>query len=193
MSPDELIAFEKDIAEEFNAGRIRAPIHLAGGNEKPLIEIFKNFRDGDWVFCHWRSHYEALLAGVPPERVKAAIIVGKSMTLCWPEHRFFSSAIVAGCCPIALGVAREIKRRGAKEKVFLFIGDMTSQTGLAMECYRYSLAHNLPLVWVVADNNKSVCSDTREVLGTFWKENWQYYYKFELPYPHAGSGKRVNF
>ncbi len=37
---ESLRAFEADIANEFNAGRIRAPIHLSGGNEQQLIDIF---------------------------------------------------------------------------------------------------------------------------------------------------------
>ena len=32
----DLIAFEEDIAKEFNAGKIQAPIHLYNGNEENL-------------------------------------------------------------------------------------------------------------------------------------------------------------
>ena len=40
MTPADLIAFENDIANDFNAGKIKAPVHLAGGNEQQLIDIF---------------------------------------------------------------------------------------------------------------------------------------------------------
>ena len=33
--------FEGEIAELFNLGKIKAPVHLSNGNEKDLIEIFK--------------------------------------------------------------------------------------------------------------------------------------------------------
>ena len=36
-----LKAFEEKIADFFNKGEIRAPIHLSDGNESSLIEIFK--------------------------------------------------------------------------------------------------------------------------------------------------------
>lgn len=195
MNQEELIAFEDDIAAEFNAGHIRAPIHLSGGNESQLIEIFKNFKQGDYCFSSWRNHLHALLAGMPPKEVKHQIMDGHSMTICSPEHRFFASAIVGGCIPIAMGVAWHIKQNGGKERVFLFIGDMTSQTGIALECFNYSKWHNLPLVWCVEDNNKSVCTDTRETLGGFQKLNWDYYYQWDLSahYPHAGAGHRVQF
>src|SRR6266566_3092630 len=104
-TPEKLIAFEQDIADEFNKGNIHSPIHLSGGNEEWLIDYFdNNFRKGDWIASTWRSHYHALLCGVPEEQVRAAIIKGRSITLCFPEYRFFSSAIMGGALPIALGV-----------------------------------------------------------------------------------------
>ena len=41
MNKKQLIAFENDIAETFNKGKIRAPIHLYSGNENFLIKFFK--------------------------------------------------------------------------------------------------------------------------------------------------------
>ena len=34
----------------------------------------EQYRPGDWVCSAWRSHYHALLAGIPPAEVKAAIL-----------------------------------------------------------------------------------------------------------------------
>ena len=42
MKKEELIIFEKDIADLYKQGLIRGPIHLRDGNEDILIEIFKN-------------------------------------------------------------------------------------------------------------------------------------------------------
>jgi pyruvate dehydrogenase E1 component alpha subunit len=195
LTASELIDFEQDIAERFNRAEIPYPIHLSKGNEEALINIFKDFKEGDWIFNSWRSHLHALLAGVPAEKVRSAILKGRSMTLCWPEHRMFCSAIVGGVIPIALGVAWQIKQMGGKEQVFLFVGDMTSQTGMALECFNYSRFHKLPLVWICEDNGKSVCTDTRETLGGFQKLDWNYYYQWNLSahYPHSGAGKRIQF
>ena len=66
----DLIDFEEDIAKEFNAGKIQAPIHLYNGNEKNLISFFKRIRKNDWIFCSWRSHYQCLLKGVSPKTLK---------------------------------------------------------------------------------------------------------------------------
>ena len=44
MKKIDLIKFENDIAETFNSGKIRAPIHLYSGNEKVLIKFFKKIK-----------------------------------------------------------------------------------------------------------------------------------------------------
>ncbi len=54
---------------------------------------------GDEIRARWRSHYQCLLKGVPQEQVKQDILDGKSITLCYPEYRVYSSAIVTGNIP----------------------------------------------------------------------------------------------
>ena len=199
MNEKELIKFEETIALLFNQAKIRAPIHLYSGNEKFLIRFFKKIKKNDWVFCSWRSHYQCLLKGVPPKKVKNEIIKGKSISLCFLDYKVYSSAMVGGTLPIALGLAMSLKRKKTKNKVYCFIGDMTSETGIAHECIKYSRNYKLPIHFIVEDNGKSVCSDTRET----WKQNklsfeeindeYVTYYRYTSKYPHAGVGKRIQF
>jgi pyruvate dehydrogenase E1 component alpha subunit len=199
MTPEDLIAFEAEIADVFNAGKIRAPVHLYYGNEAQMIEIFREVKPEDWVFCSWRSHYQCLLKGVPREEVKAEILAGRSISLCFPKYRIVSSAIVTGVLSIAVGTAMGIKRRGEKARVHCFVGDMTSETGAFYECLKYSTNHQLPIRFIVEDNAKSVCTDTREAWNqpVLTYENSRHplvvYYKYQTKYPHAGAGKRVQF
>jgi pyruvate dehydrogenase E1 component alpha subunit len=199
MTAQELIEFETDIAHEFNAGKIRAPVHLYYGNEEAIISVFGKIKAQDWVFCSWRSHYQCLLKGVPHSEVKAEIMAGRSISLCFPRYRILSSAIVSGVLPIALGVALGIKRRNGNEKVWCFMGEMTSETGVAHECIKYARSHGLPIHWVVEDNEKSVCTDTRKAwnLSKLTFEDVQApditYYRYTSKYPHAGAGQRVQF
>ena len=93
LTPIDLINFEEEIAESFNAALIRAPIHLYNGNEEKMIEIFKQVKEEDYVFCSWRSHYQCLLKGVPRNVLKKDILQGKSISLCYPDYNIFSSAI----------------------------------------------------------------------------------------------------
>jgi TPP-dependent pyruvate/acetoin dehydrogenase alpha subunit len=196
LTKDELIEFETDIAAEFEAGKIPYPVHLAGGNEDQLIEIFKSIAPEDWVFCSWRSHYHALLKGVPKAVVRDAILGGKSISLCFPDYRVFSSGIVGGACPIAVGVAQSIKWRNGTEEVWCFIGDMTARCGLTFESHRYADGHNLPLTFVVEDNGLSVCTITKEVWGygdPVFHLHGAMDYDYKLTKPHVGIGKFVKF
>ena len=43
---------------------------------------------------------------------------------------------------------------------------MASETGTFFENYKYAVNHDLPITFVVEDNNKSVCTDTRKVWNT---------------------------
>jgi pyruvate dehydrogenase E1 component alpha subunit len=198
MKKEDLINFETEIAEIFNEGKIKAPVHLYSGNEDKMIDIFKDINEDDWVFCSWRSHYQCLLKGVPPETLKQDIIDGKSITLCYPEYKIYSSAIVTGIIPIATGLSLDIKNKKGKNKVWCFIGDMTSETGTFFENWKYSVNHDLPITFIIEDNNKSVCTDTRQTWGAdklFFEDETRkiIYYKYESIYPHAGAGKRIQF
>ena len=195
----ELIQFETEIAETFNAGGIRAPIHLSDGSEESLLAVFGDVHEGDWVFCSWRSHYQALLHGVPQEEVRQEILNGRSIALCFPKYRLFSSGIVGGNVPIAVGVALGIKRGNGDEHVWCFVGDMTSEIGITQSAIKYSLFNALPITFVVENNGVSVCTDTLATWGldelTHSKEEWANvsYFEYRSNYPHAGAGKRVEF
>ncbi len=197
LTKKELWEFEQKVAESFNSSKIRAPIHLHGNNEDYLIDIFKSINTEDWVFSSWRSHYHCLLKGVPKDNLFIDIEKGKSITLIYPEYKIYTSAIVGGIIPIALGTAMGIKLKGLKEKVYLFIGGMTSETGIAHEAYKYSIGHDLPIKFIIEANNKSVCTDTLRTWGL--KEHSMKglpkveFYEYDLPWPHAGAGKRVQF
>jgi len=199
MTKEELIAFEDEIASLFNAGKIRAPVHLYYGNEEHIINVFKQIRAQDWVFCSWRSHYQCLLKRVPKELVRSEILAGRSISLCFPKYRVFSSALVGGVLPIAVGTAMSIKRRGEDARVYCFMGEMTAETGIAHESIKYSRNHRLPIHFIVEDNEKSVLTDTREAWNqprlSFEGQNDEYitYYRYQSKYPHAGAGVRVQF
>jgi pyruvate dehydrogenase E1 component alpha subunit len=136
---------------------------------------------------------------VPPEEVKSEILAGHSISLCFPKQRIYSSAIVGGVLPIAVGTAMTLQRSGEDAKVYCFMGEMTAETGIAHECIKYSRNHKLPIHFIVEDNEKSVCTDTREAWNqphlSFEDVQDEYisYYRYSTKYPHAGAGVRVQF
>jgi len=194
-----LSEFESDVANKYNDSLIKAPVHLYDGNEEQIIKVFENVDvENDWVFCTWRSHYQCLLKGVPREQLMADIINGSSISLCYPENKIYSSAIVTGNLPIATGVALDIKLKKQKNKVWCFIGDMTSETGAFFENWKYAVNFDLPITYIIEDNGKSVCTDTLKTWGSselFFRHETRkiIYYEYKTKYPHAGAGKRIQF
>ena len=186
MDKQELIDFELWAVNEFNEGHLKSPIHLSGGNEDQVIAIFDRIKPNDWVFSTYRGHYHALLHGIDKEWLKQWILDNKSIHVMNSEHKFITSAIVAGTLPTALGVAMGIKMKGEQikeelkslqlkdwevknvelmnqPKVWCFIGDMTGHTGVFWETINYAYYHTLPITFVIEDNSLSTDTETGKV------------------------------
>jgi pyruvate dehydrogenase E1 component alpha subunit len=190
-----LVEFERKMADYWESGKVRGPIHLSGGNEDELIEIGKRIKNTDWVFSTWRSHYHALIKGVPSEWLEEEILAGRSITIISEEHKFYASAIVGAIIPIATGVALANKRDGKNDKVWCFIGDMAFETGGFMEMHKYALRYNLPIIFVVEDNGVSTNTPTAETWNGI-KSGVQdnvIWYDYTKTWPHYGTGKWVIF
>lgn len=192
VTKDDLIRFEKEVSIAFASQQCKGPVHLSGGNEEELIEIFKDIKRTDWVFSTYRSHYHALLHGIEEEWLFDEIRAGRSMNIMSPKHKFFSSAIVGGCLPIAVGVASALHRLNSKDKVWCFVGDMCQMTGNFQDALQYSEFNCLPTVFVVEDNGMSCDSPTMDCWGVASSEGVEYkYYKYQRIYPHVGIGRNV--
>ena len=194
-SAQDLIDFEDDIIKHWENGEIRGPIHLSNGNEEQLIKIFEKVGVDDWVFSTWRSHYHALLHGVEPSVLKQKILDGKSITIVDKNSKFYSSAIVTGTLPIALGVAKSIKYNGGNDKVWVFLGDMAFESGIFYEVHKYARNYDLPLYFVVEDNGVSTNTPTLDTWNGIQRDIPEdvIYYQYKSKYPHYGTGKWVVF
>ena len=191
---EKLIRFEQSIVDIWEAGKIKGPVHLSNGNEGSLIEIFKRIKETDWVFSTWRSHYHWVLKGLSADYATEIIKEGKSITMCEHEEKFYASAIVGGTLPIALGVASAIKKDGGDDKVWVFVGDMSFESGIFYEVHKYARNFDLPLYFVVEDNGVSTYTPTKAT----WNEKRKVpsdviHYTYKSKYPHYGSGKWIAF
>jgi pyruvate dehydrogenase E1 component alpha subunit len=194
ITKSELIEFEKEISELFLQRKISVPIHLSGGNEDILIDIFKNIKKNDWVFSTHRNHYHALLKGIDKKKLKNIILSGESMHIYDNKVNFFTSSIVGGVLPIALGVAISIKRKKENRKVYVFVGDMCGEMGIFNECTKYAARNSLPITFIIEDNGVSVDTNTQRVWGIgINKKPNIIRYKYNRVWPHTGVGKWVQF
>ncbi len=200
MNKLDLIAFEEKIEKLFEEKKIAGPIHLSDGNEEQLIEIFKDISKDDWVFSSWRNHYHALLHGIPEKNLTEQIKNGHSMSISSSEPKFMVSSIVGGCVSIATGVAYSLKIKKSSKKVWCFIGDMTAETGIYHESLKFSINNDLPIKFIIEDNQESVGSSTKLAWGETndskdknISEKEIYYQYKKSKYPHVGVGKWISF
>jgi len=195
ITNQELIDFENKVKGFWENSKIPYPVHLSGGNENQLIDLFKNVKEEDYVFSTWRSHYHYLLKGGEPGKLLEMILRGDSMHVYDKDINFLSSAIVGGTACIAAGIAKAIKLKDDKEHVWCFIGDGAEDNGHVYEAIRYVDGHDLPCTFVIEDNNRAI-ETPKKVRYGFSKMVWPSCvkrYNYDSKYPHAGSGTWVDF
>src|SRR5262249_12444144 len=155
MTAEELIQFESGIRDLWESGQLPSLIHLCGGNEHELLSIFQEIKEGDWVFSTHRTHYHALLSGIGGDELLIKIRNGNSMFVYSRNHNFLCSAVLAGCCGIAAGVAWTLKDEyGARTRgprVWCFIGDGGEEQGHFYEAAMFVEANDLPCTFIIED------------------------------------------
>lgn len=213
LDKPQLIAFERNLADMWEAAKINCPLHLSGGNEDKLIAIFKEIKNHDYVFSGHRGHYHALLHGVPPMELLAAIsgtnadARGRSMGYINHHYRYYSSAIVGGMCAPAVGVAWALKHKrnldplsidehSANPRVWCFVGDGAVDGGHFWESLNYAYNNDLPITFVIEDNDRATCSSKKNRgadFGLWASSKFVKYYKYVPAWPHVGTGVYVQF
>ena len=191
MTPQELLRYRKRIINFWEAGKIRTPLHFPDGNEKILVQYFsEHVRPGDWVVSYHRNMYHWLLHTGDFLRYKVFLANENSMHLVDRKRRFVSTGIVAGGCGIAVGLAK------AGLRTHCFVGDGATDQGWFWEALRYAQAQDLPITFVVEDNNRSVCTNCE----TRWGKRIDlsghknvFYYTYTPKFPHVGTGKWINW
>jgi hypothetical protein len=88
-------------------------------------------------------------------------------------------------------VASAIKERGDSDHVWCFIGDGAEDNGHACESIRYGHAQNLPLTFIIEDNDRQVDTDYQSRWGSAERFAWPdnvIRYCYTPTFPHGGAG-----
>jgi len=195
LTKEDLISFEKEIIQLWEDAKLPYFVHLSGGNEEQLMDIFKEINKEDYILSTHRAHYHYLLAGGSKERLRELIMEGNSMHIYDRKLNFLTSGIVAGMPSIAAGIALALKLKKSNKKVWCFIGDGAEDEGHTYEAIRYIDGHNLPCNFIIEDNNRSVETPKNVRYGES-EMNWPKCvkrYHYVSPFPHVGTDKWVNF
>ena len=155
----------KEPAFDISAGPIPGELHLAAGHEASGAGVCQHLEDADTVTAPHRPHHVAIAKGVDLKRMTAEIFgretgLGKGkgghMHLFDPEVNFACSGIIAQGCPPAVGAAMAAKKRNTENVAVAFLGEGAIDQGAFLESLNLASVQNLPVVFVVEDNDWAI-------------------------------------
>lgn len=160
--------FETRVAEQYTKGRIGGFCHLYSGEEAVAVGAMWHLRPEDYVIGSYRDHAYYLIRGGDPKKAMAELFghregcckgKGGSMHLFdWDVNFLGGYAIVAGMCPIAVGLGLAIKSKREKRVVLCFFGDGATNQGVYHEALNIASLYKLPVVWVCENNQYAIGS-----------------------------------
>lgn len=116
------------------------------------------------------------------------------------DLRFYTSAIVGGGCAIAAGLGLSIKKNfpdvsKKRPMVWCFLGDGAEDSGHFVEALRFVTSRQLPVTFVIEDNDFAVDSTKKDRWHLFSPitGNNVVRYNYHRVFPHVGIGKNISF
>ena len=155
----------KQPAFDISAGPIPGELHLAAGQEAAAVGVCHHLRPEDTVAAPHRPHHVAIAKGVDLKRMTAEIFGRKTglskgkgghMHLFDPDVNFACSGIIAEGCPPAAGAAMAAKKRNTDSVAVAFLGEGAIDQGAFLESLNFASVHDLPVVFVVEDNDWAI-------------------------------------
>ena len=159
---------EEEIAERYNQGQMRCPVHLSIGQEGVPAAFSMASRRSDFAVSTHRGHAHYLAKG---GNLKAMIseIYGKStgcskgkggsMHLIDLAVRFMgSTAIVGNSIPIGVGLGLSAQLKDTEDVSCVFLGDGAIEEGVFFESLNFAAVRKLPVLFICENNFYSVYS-----------------------------------
>ena len=155
--------FEKRLQEHMH--EIYCPVHLALGHENIAVEIAKTIKGDDWLFATHRNHHLYFAKGGQPQALWDEIMglpsgINKgfagSQAIVDPSINFHSSAILGGLIGVAVGTAKALQIDKSDSIVICSIGDAGTEQGVFWESLNFAALQQLPILFLVENNGKSV-------------------------------------
>lgn len=154
--------FEEKAEEAYAIGKIGGFCHLHIGQEAAAAGTILALEDGDYVISAYREHTQALARGMEPDVVMAELFgratgcsggKGGSMHIFDIERRFMGGhGIVGAQVPLASGLGWKIRYREENDVVLCFMGDAAVNQGAFHEALNMSAVWQLPVIYVVENN-----------------------------------------
>ena len=164
---------EETLLKLVSEGKIFGTTHTSIGQEAIAMGVMSNIKNQDVVFSNHRCHGHYIAYGGPLDLFFAEIM-GKETGLCkgrgGSQHiqykNFYSNGIQGGIVGNATGIAFSQKFKEEDGMTVVFLGDGTMGQGLVYESMNLASLWNLPILFVVENNQYAMSTHyTKSVAG----------------------------
>lgn len=159
---------EEEIERRYHQDHMKTPIHLVIGQEATSVGCCAALRHTDLLYSSHRTHGNYLAKGGDLKAMLCEMHCringcagsrGGSMHLIDKRVGMAgTSAIVGGAVPIAVGAALAAQMKNEDRVVVVFLGDATTEEGVASESLNFAALKNLPILFFCENNFYSVQS-----------------------------------
>ncbi len=159
---------EEEIEKRYHEDQMKTPIHLVIGQEAASVGCCAALRREDLVYSSHRTHGNYLakggnlramlcemfcrINGCAGSRGGSMHLIDKSVGMAG------TSAVVGGAVPIAVGAALAAQMQKLDRVAVVFIGDATTEEGVASESLNFAALKKLPVIFFCENNFYSVQS-----------------------------------
>ncbi|HXT10855.1 MAG TPA: pyruvate dehydrogenase (acetyl-transferring) E1 component subunit alpha [Candidatus Angelobacter sp.] len=158
--------FEQTALKYYQTGAMGGFLHLYIGQESVAIGTISLCGEEDQIIAGYRSHGQALAAGMSMNECMAELFgkasgsskgKGGSMHLFAPDKNYWGGhGIVAGQTPLGLGLAFALKYKNVKGCCLCYLGDGAVNQGVYHESLNLASLWNLPVIYIIENNQYSM-------------------------------------
>jgi len=159
---------EEEIERRYHQDQMKTPIHLVIGQEATSVGCCAALLESDLLYSSHRTHGNYLAKGGDLKAMLCEMHCringcagsrGGSMHLIDQRVGMAgTSAIVGGAVPVAAGAALAAQMKGEDRVVVVFLGDATTEEGVASESLNFAALKKLPIIFFCENNFYSVQS-----------------------------------
>lgn len=153
---------EEKLADWYNCGLIKAPVHLSIGQEAVAVGVMAALRPEDKIVSTHRCHGHYLAKGGNLKKMMAEIL-GKATGCCSGKGgtmhlldngagHVISAPLVGASVPFAVGIAMASKMKNENKIAVAFFGDGAVEEGIFWESVNFASVKKLPVLFVCENN-----------------------------------------
>lgn len=167
--------FEEFVSKEKAENKIYGMVHCCNGEEAVSVGVCSTLRIGDYAISSHRPHGHAIAKGTSVKKIMAEMYgrqngtnggKGGSMHITDIESgMMLSTGIVGSGIPVACGLAFSAKYKEEDRLIAVFLGDGATNEGVFYECLNISSIWDLPIVFIVEDNDYAITTPTQNTIA----------------------------